>query len=297
MSTEIAPRISAGGALDEWRPEKVHANQAKADAVIDWAKRMNDWPALEAAIDVKLDDQEEFVRWWDESVRRDGRPSKTVADQGPFLAVEAAEDLTNITKQQVSKWKKRLADRLAYRALIAGAAWKKAMEWLDKGEHMLQDISNEHYTPEVYIAAARRVLGDIDLDPATCEIANRTVQAKHIYTQAQDGLKQAWNGRIWLNPPYGGMAGDFIAKLMEEIVAGNAEAAIILVNAHCTDTAWFRPLWNGVLCFTDHRINFYGGGERSGSTHGSVFAYFGEEDAIFADEFQQFGAVVKGFWK
>ena len=68
-------------------------------------------------------------------------------------------------------------------------------------------------------------------------------------------------------------------------------AGVALVNAHCTDTDWFQPLWDGVLCFTDHRINFYGDDERSGSTHGSVFVYFGDEQELFAETFAcRFGA-------
>jgi hypothetical protein len=161
------------------------------------------------------------------------------------------------------------------------------------GQLIQQSLSNEHYTPVEYINAARRVLGGIDLDPATCLPANETVLAEKIFTQADDGLRQPWNGRVWLNPPYGRFVGEFISKLMAEIAAQRVAAAITLVNAHCTDTSWFQPLWNGTLCFTHHRINFYGDDSRSGSTHGSVFAYFGDQIDLFADEFRQFGAVVR----
>jgi hypothetical protein len=65
------------------------------------------------------------------------------------------------------------------------------------------------------------------------------------------------------------------------------------VNAHCTDALWFRPLWDGLLCFTDHRIDFSGGDDRSGSTHGSVFVYFGSNPESFIKEFAKFGAVMK----
>jgi hypothetical protein len=58
------------------------------------------------------------------------------------------------------------------------------------------------------------------------------------------------------------MPGDFVAKLKVELAAGRVTEAVVLVNSNCTDTKWFQPLWDGVLCFTDHRINFYGGGQR-----------------------------------
>lgn len=156
-----------------------------------------------------------------------------------------------------------------------------------------QSLSSDHYTPPEYLDAAREVLGTIDLDPASCEEANQIVQAAEFFTTADSGLDKRWRGRVWLNPPYGNLVGQFVTKLVAEYDAGNVSAAVLLVNAHCTDTLWFQSLWNGVLCFTDHRINFYGDDKRSGSTHGSVFVYFGDNDSVFIDRFSEFGAVVR----
>ncbi len=159
---------------------------------------------------------------------------------------------------------------------------------------VLQTNTNEWYTPAEYIGAARRVMGGIDLDPASCEEANATVQAAQFYSEADPGLGHEWKGRVWLNPPYGRLAGDFVVRLASEYRAGNVTAGVTLVNAHCTDTAWFRPLWDGHLCFTYGRLNFGAGTDRrSGSTHGSVFAYLGPDPAAFAAEFARYGAVVR----
>lgn len=155
--------------------------------------------------------------------------------------------------------------------------------------------SNEWYTPPEYIEAARRVMGKIDVDPASCEEANKVVQAKKYYTAQDDGLQYDWPGRVWLNPPYGGLTAKFVGKLVEQYKAGITTEAILLVNAHATDTDWFQLLWDYVLCFTNHRINFYGpGGQKgNGSTHGSVFVYLGPKQKKFAKKFSRFGAVVR----
>jgi len=146
--------------------------------------------------------------------------------------------------------------------------------------------SNEWYTPLVYIEAARKVLGIIDIDPASCEEANKTVKAAAYFDKNIDGLKQDWPGKVWLNPPYGGLSGSFTSKLIEQYEGGKTTEAILLVNANSTDTRWFHSLWNYVLYFTDHRINFISSNNNSsGSTHGSVFVYFGPDPNKFANEF------------
>lgn len=151
----------------------------------------------------------------------------------------------------------------------------------------------EWYTPQKYIEAARKVLGIIDLDPASSETANKRIGARFILTQSDDGLTCPWYGRVWLNPPYGGLQADFTTKLLSEYRAGNVTNAILLVNANSTDTRWFSGLWNHTLCFTDHRINFEGvHNSGTGSTHGSVFAYLGLARDLFANVFSEFGAVV-----
>ncbi len=157
--------------------------------------------------------------------------------------------------------------------------------------------SNEWYTPAEYIEAAREVLGEIDVDPATCEQANRTVKAKAWYTSETNGLLHDWPGRVWMNPPYGGLTEKFVAKLLEQHRQGVTTEAVLLVNSHATDTKWFQPLWDHMLCFTNHRINFVPseGKNAIGSTHGSVFIYLGTNQEKFASVFNKVGAIVRRY--
>lgn len=68
--------------------------------------------------------------------------------------------------------------------------------------------SAEHFTPPPVIEAARIVLGEIDLDPASSEIANRMVRATRFHDVAENGFVRDWAGpsaasRVFLNPPGG----------------------------------------------------------------------------------------------
>jgi ParB family chromosome partitioning protein len=177
----------------------------------------------------------------------------------------------------------------------------EAEEWAHRAEKrrqspVLQSTSVEHYTPARFIEAARRVLGrQIDLDPCSCEEANKTVKAVKFYDEETDGLKQEWRGRVWLNPPYNGSAQPFVERLRDRIASKDVTAAVVLLNSNSTDSKWFRPLWDGVLCFCYDRIRFDGPGNGNGPTHGSVLVYFGPHPEAFAKEFQQFGAVMSRY--
>lgn len=158
---------------------------------------------------------------------------------------------------------------------------------------ILSSESNDWYTPAVYIEAARVVMGGIDLDPASCELANRTVRADRYFDQSADGLSLDWAGRVWLNPPYGrGGAKAWSRKLITEHERGTVSQAVLLVNAS-TDTRWFQPFWAYPICFVRGRIRFAKAGFRGyrGPTHGSAFVYFGGRVKRFRKTFGAFGHI------
>ena len=154
--------------------------------------------------------------------------------------------------------------------------------------------NQENYTPFGIINAARLVLGEIDLDPASCKMAQATVGAKTYYTEEENGLVKPWFGRVFLNPPYQHpLIEEFVDKLLRE--RPNYEAAILLTNNN-TDTAWFRKgaLASDLMCFTEGRINFYTEEiEKTQPTNGQAFFYFGEKTERFTEIFSQQGLVMK----
>jgi hypothetical protein len=63
-------------------------------------------------------------------------------------------------------------------------------------------ITCEHGTPPAGVELARYALGGIDLDPSSNAYWNRyTVKADAYYDRRQDGLRQPWGGKLFVNPP------------------------------------------------------------------------------------------------
>lgn len=155
---------------------------------------------------------------------------------------------------------------------------------------------NEWYTPVEHIERARRVLGTIDLDPASSDLANETVRADSIFDEEMDGLAREWHGNVWLNPPYAQPAIEhFARKTVSEWEAGRITAAIVLTHNY-TDTIWFQLLAKSAtaLCFTKGRIKFYNpDGDIAAPTQGQAFFYFGKDAASFHEQFRDVGFVVE----
>jgi len=158
--------------------------------------------------------------------------------------------------------------------------------------------SNEWYTPVQYVELARRLMGAIDVDPASNALANDVVQAFRYYDASTNGLDKFWTGRIWLNPPYGFTEGKsnqevWTNRLIEQYQSGITTEAVLLVNAN-TEAKWFQPLYDYLICFTNHRIRFYSqNGDSSQPTQGNALVYFGCQRQRFIELFSVFGVVLE----
>jgi hypothetical protein len=207
----------------------------------------------------------------------------------PLLREEGADAVTEVFNELRDRYGNRLtADKLR-RAVTERMRIDAATLAL------VSSASNEWYTPSEIIEAAREVLGGIDLDPASSALANETVRARRFYTEADDGLTKKWRGRVWLNPPYGGLQEGFITKLIEEHEAGRVPAAIMLLNGYRFDARWFVPLWDYPLCFLTKKFRFRNPYRPDAGAAPTAFVavYVGREFDRFREVFGRFGAVMK----
>lgn len=94
-------------------------------------------------------------------------------------------------------------------------------------------------------------LGMFDLDPCGApghELARRT----YLLENGDDGLRDPWEGRVWLNPPYGKEAEPFIAKLANH---GHGTA---LIFARTETRMWHQHVWPraSAILFLSGRVSF-----------------------------------------
>ncbi len=147
--------------------------------------------------------------------------------------------------------------------------------------------SEEWYTPDEIVERVKRALGGtIDLDP--CADAQENILAKAHYTKDADGLKQEWNGKVFLNPPYGQQIGKWIQKLVEEHRSGRTTAAVALVPSR-TDTQWYAMLDDYPRCHIRGRLTFKGA--EHPAPFPSVVFYLGPDEDAFMQAFGDLGKV------
>lgn len=221
------------------------------------------------------------------------KPNEISPADGPISSVPTLKEL-GISRNLASEAQKlaRLPpDR--FTAILNGELTRKQAMAPDAAPAQNTGIS-EWYTPAEYIAAARACMGGIDVDPASCVIANEKIGATTFYTIEDSGLAHEWPGRVWLNPPYAQpLIGQFAAKLLEEIAAHRTTAACVLVN-NATDTAWFQDLLRKVtaVCFTRGRVRFWAPDKIAAPLQGQAVLYFGIQALDFHTEFGRFGEVL-----
>lgn len=145
---------------------------------------------------------------------------------------------------------------------------------MSMGAHQSAVMKSDTWLTPPWIIQA---LGSFELDPC-CPPVMPWKTAERFFTVADDGLKQPWHGRVWLNPPYGREA----VKWLERMAVHGEGTALTFAR---TETDWFvRTVWNAATAclFLHGRIHFHhANGKRATANAGapSVLVAYGNHDA------------------
>lgn len=122
-------------------------------------------------------------------------------------------------------------------------------------------------------------LGEFDLDPCA-PIIRPWDTAKAHYTKADDGLAQTWFDRIWLNPPFGRMAREWMQRMAFH------GSGIALLPARTETAMFYESVWPkaSAICFIKGRPHFhYVDGTRAAANSGApicLIAYSAKDAQI-----------------
>jgi hypothetical protein len=96
-------------------------------------------------------------------------------------------------------------------------------------------------------------LGTFDLDPCACPAPRPWPTANRHACLPEDGLAMQWEGRVWLNPPYGTSLGEWMRKMALH------QNGISLTFARTETEAWQKWVWPFAksILFVRGRFNFY----------------------------------------
>jgi ParB-like chromosome segregation protein Spo0J len=211
-------------------------------------------------------------------VQKEAEPEVVAAIDAGKLSINAASKVSKMDPETQREIIEQINDGV------------KPTEAIKKAHVAHNSGKNEWYTPEKFITAARKVMGSIDFDPASNEIANKTVGATVYKTKDDSGLDVDWSGNVWMNPPYAQpLIRQFAEKIVEQLP--NIHQGIVLVN-NATETKWFQHMAEraSALCLISSRVKFLDpDGNPGAPLQGQVALYFGDNPAEFCKEFSEFG--------
>ncbi len=160
--------------------------------------------------------------------------------------------------------------------------------------------SQEWYTPANIVEASRSVLGGIDLDPASCALANEVIKADRYYSKEDDGLGKEWYGRVFCNSPGGKLKGQSIPKLFWKklIYSPRVTQAIFLAfSIELLQTSQLSECPSAcdfIICIPERRLAFTDatGKTIKSNTHASAIIGYEVDHNTFAKHFRPFGSIL-----
>lgn len=215
-----------------------------------------------------------------------------------FVAVdpdEVGEDLPSLDAHEwlPTEWRRipltppdttKMIQDYEFRAdQLAGTAWAAMVN----PKASFQD----YFTPPEIVNAAREAMGDIDLDAASHWAANRVHRIPKYFTAGFSAHDHEWQGRVWLNPPYGDNA-PWVRDIVQYVGSGAVTQLCMLSPVWAFTTALARPLWGMCSAFMllSPTPQFWGNAEgRTGTNNPHGVLYIGNRPAEFKAAFAPLG--------
>lgn len=127
--------------------------------------------------------------------------------------------------------------------------------------------------------ALLRALGPFDLDPCACSEPRPWPTAANHYAAEDDGLSRDWEGRVWLNPPYGppGVIGPWMRRMARH------DFGTALIFARTETVMFAETVWRAAAgcLFLAGRLHFHrpdGLRARANAGAPSVLVAYGSDD-------------------
>jgi len=113
--------------------------------------------------------------------------------------------------------------------------------------------SDCHGTPQWLYDFLDREFGPFDLDPCADEFNSK---CSRFFTQADDGLKQTWTGKVFANPPYSALKA-WVTKAHESVFIDQSAARVVMLIPARTDTGvWHSVVTKGLVFLLKGRLVF-----------------------------------------
>lgn len=166
---------------------------------------------------------------------------------------------------------------------LAGTAWA----WMPNPKASFQD----YFTPPEIIDAARRAMGDVDLDAASHWAANKVHRVPDYFDVNRSAFDHEWHGRVWLNPPYGNNA-PWFDRVIEMLEKDAVSQVCMLSPVWVFNTAIAAEIMRRVsgmilLCPTP---KFWGNADgRTGTNNPHAIVYIGDREREFFNAFAPYG--------
>jgi hypothetical protein len=123
------------------------------------------------------------------------------------------------------------------------------------GGHHSPDSETEIWLTPPWVLAALGGWEAFDLDPCAVMEPRPWPTARRHFTRLENGLRQTWDGRVFLNPPYGGptVVGPWMRRMADH------GRGLALIFARTETAVFFETVWKraSAVLFIEGRLFFH----------------------------------------